>query len=373
MQRHRRARHPILERLEHRCLTASLTASQVRAAYGLDAITFTTRSGATVTGDGRGETIALIEAYHSPHLVSDLHTFDRAFGLPDPALSVVNLAGRTTNAGWALEEALDVEWAHAIAPGARILVIEAPSQARQAFVAAIDRARRAPRVVAVSMSWGFGETRTESSAHFKTPAGHGGVTFVAASGDDGPLSGPEWPAVSPNVLAVGGTTLVLDSAGHYVFETAWNESSGGDSQFFGEPSFQASVQSSGKRRTPDVAFDANPQTGVAVYETAPHSNQGSWQRIGGTSLGTPAWAAIIAIVDQGRALAGNPSLDGATQTLPALYALPSTDFHQIGSPFGGDNRIAAELSVTTGLGSPIGPLLVSDLVASFPRSAAVRA
>ena len=139
-----------------------------------------------------------------------------------------------------------------------------------------------------------------------------------------------------------------------------------------------------------MAFDGDPDTGVEVYETPPRGGWGSWQTVGGTSLGTPAWAAIIAIVDQGRALEGSASLDGATQTLPALYTLPASDFHNVpnpppASPWGGGvNPFKFSFSgwpfvrhnakkgagsanggnITTGLGSPVGPSLVADLVAS---------
>ncbi len=113
--RTRRAIRPALDRLDDRCLLAGLTPAQITAAYGLDAIRFPTASG-TTKGNGSGETIALIEAYHDPYLPGDLHTFDVAFGLPDPSLTVVNQAGSVTNPSWSLEETLDVEWAHAIAP-----------------------------------------------------------------------------------------------------------------------------------------------------------------------------------------------------------------------------------------------------------------
>ena len=118
MRKPRRVVRPDMERLDDRCLPSGYTAAQLTHAYGLDAITFTSKTGQTVAGDGSGETIALIEAYHDPNLPSDLQVFDQANGLPDPSLSVVNQAGTKTNAVWASEETLDVEWAHAIAPGA---------------------------------------------------------------------------------------------------------------------------------------------------------------------------------------------------------------------------------------------------------------
>ena len=390
---------PGLDLLDPRCMLSSLTPALLTNAYGLNAIGFTSRSGSAVVGDGSGETIALIEAYHDPSLASDLATFDSAFYLPDPQLKVVNQAGTKTNSAWASEESLDVEWAHAIAPGANILVVEARSQSLPDLLAAVDTARHTPGVVVISMSWGFTETRGEiaNDATFTTPAGHTGITFVAASGDSGPGSGAEYPAASPEVLAVGGTTLNLDDQGNYLLETAWTSGGGGTSQFEPEPAYQRAVQTTGRRSTPDVAFDGDPDTGAEVYETPLSGGPGTWQTVGGTSLGAPAWAAILAIADEGRALAGKPSLDGPTQTLPTLYSLPnSTDFHAVAAPpayspwGGGINPIGGFLpfggivlarhqhqpgggttppgapgaNLVTGLGSPKAPPLIADLVAS---------
>jgi hypothetical protein len=361
MRRHRRrAFRPTLDQLDVRCLLSGLTPAQVTHAYGLDAITFTTPSG-PVKGDGSGQAIALIEAYHDPTLASDLETFSKTYNLPSANLIVANQAGTVTNSGWALEESLDVEWAHAIAPAATLLVVEAHSQSRASLLAAVNGARNTSGVVAISMSWGFNEFAREASynGYFATPAGHQGVTFVAASGDSGPL-GAEWPSVSPNVLAVGGTSLNVSPAGQYFSESAWVDSSGGYGRFQVEPGYQRSIHGAGKRSTPDVAFDGDPSTGVAVYQTSFTTGQGSWVTVGGTSLGTPAWAAIIAIVDQGRKLSGLGSLDGPTQALPALYSLPATDFHPI-APLG---RSGGSANTSTGRGTPVGPSLVADLVAS---------
>ena len=171
-------------------------------------------SGGSVGGDGSGQTIALIEAYHDPYLASDLHTFDRTYGLPDAKLTVVNQAGSRTDNDWAAEETLDVEWAHAIAPGANLMVVEAASQSVPDLMAAVNTARNTPGVVAVSMSWGYGELPNETSydSYFTTPAGHQGVSFIASAGDFGNY--PEYPGMSPNVLSVGGTTLPPDAAGN---------------------------------------------------------------------------------------------------------------------------------------------------------------
>jgi subtilase family serine protease len=417
MRTRRRAPHlrPYLDELDDRCLLSGyssgqpngFTPAQITAAYGLDSISFTSPSGRTVKGDGTGETIALIELYHDPNIQSDLATFDAMYNLPAPSLAVVNQAGSQTDNGWSLEEAMDVEWAHATAPGANILVVEAaPSysqtQELQNLLSAVNTARSTVGVVAVSMSWGFNEMQNESSfdSYFTTPSGQEGITFIAASGDNGTV---EYPSASPNVLSVGGTTLNLTSGLAYGSESAWVSDGGGYSAFEKEPSYQGAVQMSGARSTPDVAFDADPNTGAEVYSTAAGAGPGSWQVVGGTSLGAPSWAGIIAIVDQGRALAGNGSLDGPTQTLPALYAATSSSFNSVPAPttspiggysFGGFNPFSGfagfsgysssfwgefgwglgigtigtttgtTANTYTGLGSPKGATLVSGLVAS---------
>jgi subtilase family serine protease len=382
MRNRRRARRtlPRLERLDDRCLLSGYTPAQITGAYALNAITFLSSKGSAIKGDGSGQTIALIDEYHDPHIRSDLETFDRTYGLPHASLTVVNQAGDRTDSSWALEESMDVEYAHAMAPGARILVVEAaPSSSSttelQNQLNAVNTARNRKGVVAVAMSWGYDEMSNEASydKDFTTPAGHQGITFIASSGD---LGSAEYPGASPNVLSVGGTSLDLTSSGSYQSEAAWLLSGGGYSSYEPEPGYQRSVQSSGLRAVPDVAFDADLSSGVEVYETAPHSRKGSWQVMAGTSLGAPAWAGIIAIVDQGRALAGKGSLDGPTQTLPALYALPSSDFHSV-SQFSrvgglsswlsflfGPSSDGATANIATGLGSPNGRSLIPDLVAS---------
>ena len=241
---------------------------------------------------------------------------------------------------------------------------------------AVNIARNTPGVVAISMSWGFAERSSELSDdwYFTTPAGHTGITFIASSGD----YGFAWyPSASPNVLSVGGTSLSLTSSGSYQSETAWYWSGGGYSPYVREPSYQSAVQTTGRRSTPDVSFDANSSTGVNIYETSPRSGQGSWRVYGGTSLGAPVWAGIMAIVDQGRALLGKGSLNGATQTIPSLYALPESDFKTVRPADGflgtgglssllgdlfGSNSKGATANIATGLGSPNGPSLIADLV-----------
>ncbi len=184
------------------------------------------------------------------------------------------------------------------------MLVEANSASNNDLLTAVDYASQQPGVVVVSMSWGEGEyaTETSSDSNFTTPSGHAGVAFVASTGDSG--SPGEWPAMSPNVLAVGGTTLTTSgSSGTYVSETGWSGSGGGISVYESQPSFQKGVvtQSTTQRTIPDVSFDASPNSGVSVYDSYDNGTTDPWETVGGTSLSAPSWAGLVAIVDQGRA------------------------------------------------------------------------
>jgi hypothetical protein len=339
------------------------TPQQIRQAYSITQAVLPNGQPAT----GAGQTIAIVDAYHDPNIGHDLHTFDGNFGLSDPSLRIVSMNGVTqVNTGWASETALDVEWAHAVAPQANILLVEAASNSYSDLLAGAQYAAQQPGVVAVSLSWGGPEFSSETSydSAFTTPTGHiggsnlaGGVTFVTSSGDSGASHGAQWPAVSPDVLTVGGTSLVL-SNNYYGAEGGWSGSGGGYSSYEGEPSFQYSVQASGRRSSPDVAYDANPSTGVLVYNsTGLQSGQTGWWIVGGTSAGAPQWAGIFALADQARAVRGLGSL-GAGQK--AIYGLSSTDFHDVTS---GSNGYSAGggYDLVTGRGSPYVNRIVTDL------------
>ena len=201
---------------------------------------------------------------------------------------------------------------------------------------------------------------------FTTPVGHSGVTFLASSGDAGRPAG--YPAFSPNVLAVGGTNLNLDGSGNYVGESGWSGSGGGISTVEAQPAYQNGVvtQSTTMRAAPDVAFDAG--TYVSVYDSWDYGAATAWTQTGGTSFSVQAWGALVAIADQGRAIADLPALDGPSQTLPFLYALPASDFHDITT---GNNGASAGpgYDLVTGLGSPIVPSVVAGLIGPFTVSA----
>ncbi|MHB1556832.1 MAG: S53 family peptidase [Isosphaeraceae bacterium] len=370
--RKRRARRypPRVEVLDDRRLLSGYTPAQITAAYGLNMIRFTTPGGSTVAGDGSGQTIAIVDLYHDPALQASLNAFDVQYGLPPITVTVNNQAGNQINDAWSGEETLDVEWAHAIAPGARLLVVEvAPGSSDQEqfnnMLAAVRSAAGTTGVSVVSMSWGYSEFSGETTYDSAFTAA--GVTFIASAGDYGQVT---WPSCSPDVLAVGGTTLTLTASGAYSSEAGWSSTGGGMSTNESVPSYQATVNPGGARSTPDVAFVADPATGVSVYYVPPENpaGAGQWTEVGGTSIGSPAWAGLIAIADQGRALGGHSSLTGSTQTLPAIYALPNADFYKVPltAPGGNSSTNTAintpNYNTQTGLGTPAGSSLILALV-----------
>jgi subtilase family serine protease len=366
------------------------TPEQIRSAYGMGALTL----------DGTGQTIAIVDAYDDPSIFPALDSFDNQFGLTasgptlynqyGPAssfLTVLNQDGQPTNlpsvdpsgvgvANWELEEELDVEWVHAIAPGARILLVEADSQSLSDLMAGVATAASQPGVSVVSMSWGFPEGQAVLASdeaaydsYFTTP----GVTFVASSGDYG-AADPQYPAFSPNVVAVGGTSLYLNADGSYQSETGWGYQSdslgtfigsgGGLSLYEPEPAYQQGVQSTGSRTTPDVSLVADPLTGAWIADPYNTTGDNPFQLVGGTSLSAPAWSGLMALVNQGRQAAGQPNLDASTPTEAhqALYSLPQSDYNVITSGTNGYNANSG-YNLVTGLGTPAASSLVPDLVA----------
>ncbi|MDX6469780.1 MAG: hypothetical protein QOF75_1583 [Gaiellaceae bacterium] len=265
-----------------------LSPATIKSAYS-----FSTSSTA-----GFGQTIAIVDAYDDPTAESDLSVFSSQFGLPacttaNGCFAKVNQNGGGStprkDAGWALEIALDIEWAHAIAPGAKILLVEASSNSNANLYAAEDYAKA--HAAYVSNSWGGPESSGESAtdAHFAAP----GVSFFVSSGDNGTPA--EYPSASPNVVSVGGTTLNI-SGSTLVSETGWSSGGGGCSAYeTANPAQSAFGQygqagCSGKRATPDVSLDADPASGVSVYDTTNYQGQSGWFRVGGTSASSPMWA-----------------------------------------------------------------------------------
>jgi hypothetical protein len=370
------------------------TPAQIRQAYGVDKIVL---NGGTA-GTGAGQTIAIVDAGNDPYIAHDLAAFDATLGLPrPPSLTVLNQSGGPLlpapdpTGGWEGEECLDVEWAHAIAPGARIILIACDvdnydvNQQTRDLIQGARTAAGLPGVSVVSMSFSsidpitgqtseFSGERAFDSA-FTTPSGHQGVTFLASTGDHGSPGG--YPAYSPNVVAVGGTTLTINgTAGNYSYggETGWSKggdwwdatlaTGGGVSRYEPEPSYQQGFQNTGRRTIPDVSFDADPATGVTVYDSYNNGTSDPWETTGGTSLSAPCWAGLIAIANQGRVLLGGTTLNTAsdpTQTLKALYRLP-IGFHDITSGNNGGYNAGFGYDFVTGRGSPIADQVVRGLV-----------
>ncbi len=250
---------------------------------------------------GGAGTIAIIAAQDDPNVEADLNFFSGYFHLPacttknkcfEKHLMDKNIKA---DAGWSLETSMDVEWSHAIAPNAKILLVEALSASGTDLLKAVDYARGRKDVVAISMSWGGDEFKTETDLenHFVSQYG---ATFFASSGDNG--TGASWPAVSAHVVAVGGTHLNFTSKNNFLSEKAWTGSGGGVSAYIPAPAFQTAYSLSkakGMRAIPDVSYNADPASGFSVYDSYGYNKQKGWFTLGGTSAGAPQWAAIKAL------------------------------------------------------------------------------
>ncbi|HWZ96086.1 MAG TPA: choice-of-anchor tandem repeat GloVer-containing protein [Opitutaceae bacterium] len=329
------------------------TPQQLRRAYGIDQLGTT----------GAGQVIAIVDAYGSFSAQADLDTFSAAFNIPSTALRIFFPQGFPPgDSDWAGETSLDVQWAHAIAPSATLCLVVAKSSDTTDLLAAVDYAASLPGVSQVSMSWGGPEYSTEytSDFHFNVP----GVTFFASSGDNG--AGVSYPAASPDVVGVGGTSLFLDSSGNYVSESAWYDvdtmkgGGGGVSIYEPAPSYQSGWWSG--RAVPDVALDADPATGVPVYLSG-----NGWGQFGGTSLSAPAWAGLCAIA--------NSMAPQSLNSAPAIfYSLANANYagyyHDITSGCNPLYCADAGYDLITGLGTPVANQLLVALAGGFSPQAA---
>ncbi|MDE1827245.1 MAG: fibronectin type III domain-containing protein [Thaumarchaeota archaeon] len=325
---------------------------QIAHAYGFDKLSCYGSNSC-----GSGQTVAIVDAYDDPNIESDLATFDSQFGLPSCTTANGCFTKATPqglprgNTGWALEESLDVEWAHAIAPGAKIILVEAKNSYLSSLLSAVDYAASQPNVHQVSMSWGGSEFSGESSYdyHFNVS----GVSFIASSGDSG--TGTIYPSASPYVVGVGGTTLNVDSSGNVLSETAWSGSGGGVSSYESVPSYQSGFNPSSGRGIPDVSYDADPNTGIPIYDSYGY---GGWNQVGGTSAGAPQWAAISAIVNSGGGQLSSASFGTSTALYKAaIGSAYSANYRDITA---GSNGACGTFcnagpgyDFVTGLGSPL--------------------
>lgn len=250
----------------------------------------------TTNPTGGSRAIAVVDAFDDPTAESDLAVFSNQFDLPQANFKVVYAQGSEPDidptGGWKLEEALDIEWAHAMAPEAKIFLVEAADNSFTNLFGAIWVASKLVAAAGggeVTMSWGAPEFSDETTLDSRFTMR--GVVYFASTGD---VPGVEYPSASPNVVAAGGTTLSRDiRTGKLIKENTWQEAGSGLSQVEKAPTFQSSVASvvHGARGVPDLSFDANPNTGVWVYDSNPVLGEG-WFVVGGTSVSSPALAGI---------------------------------------------------------------------------------
>src|SRR6266536_1464116 len=371
---------------------------EIRRAYGVDGLL-------SQGDDGKGQTIIIVDSFGSPTIASDLHTFDTAFGIPDPpSFKIYTPLGTKpfdpnngTMVGWAAETTLDVEWAHAIAPGANIALMTSPVPETQGvqgmpqflFLEQFALDHSIGKII--SQSWATTENTLffpggrqvfASFNNFYKQAAAAHVTVFASSGDSGvanpnfhgkiyPFPTVNFPASSPYVTAVGGTNLFASTQGVYQSETAWSGSGGGVSQNFPAPDYQLrNLNSSdqqilkGNRGVPDIAYNASGSTPILVYLSF-LPGQAGWYLIAGTSEGAPQWAGLIA---DGNQLAGHPL--GFIN--PALYSIGNSSessgaYHDVITGNNSNSGITGYNATpgwdpVTGWGSPKAATLLMDII-----------
>jgi subtilase family serine protease len=277
------------------------TASSTPAGYG--PIQFRTAYNLPSSTAGGGQTIGIVDAFNDPNIENDLGVYSSTFGLPkcttaNGCFKKANQTGGTsypkTDSGWALEISLDVEIAHALCPNCKILLVEATSNSFSNLLVAEDYARTHANVV--SNSWGGSEFSSETTSSYDGHFNNTGKPITFSSGDSG--FGVEYPAASRFVTAVGGTTLKLNSNNTRASETGWSGTGSGCSAFEPKPSWQKD-KGCLRRTVVDVAADANPSTGAAVYDSVRYSGISGWFKVGGTSLSSPIIASIYALAGNG--------------------------------------------------------------------------
>lgn len=294
-------------------------------------------------GDGgAGQTIVIVDSFGSPTIKADLRTFDKAYGLPAPPSFKVMAplgtkpwkASNQNEVGWAEEVSIDVEWSHAMAPKANLVLMTSPVNEDEGTSGMPQFLKLEKMVVRqhlgniVSQSWGATENTLFNppgrkiiseldTMYQRADSEH--ITELAASGDTGAANVRQngrdyyhfptvgYPDSSPYVTAVGGTSLYAGQAGTWAAETVWHSlggaSGGGVSQYAAEPSYESQLPATdqrtmdGKRGLPDVAADADPNTGVPIYISCPGVKPGYYV-YGGTSVATPLWAGMVADMDQ---------------------------------------------------------------------------
>jgi len=358
-------------------LSSSYGPTQFHTAYNLPC----TPSGATQSVCSTpvsfgGQTIALITAYNAPHIASDLSAYSSYYGLPqcttsNGCLTIVNQNGGTSlpsnNSSWALETSLDVETAHMICQTCKILLVEANDSYYSDLGTAVNTAAR---LGATEISNSYGGSEWSSEISYDSYYSHPGIAVTASSGDSG--YGAEYPASSHNVTAVGGTTLQLNTDNTYANEAVWSDTGSGCSVYESANTWEQSLSNwsltncGAKRAIADVAADADPNTGAAVYDSTSYDGITGWFQVGGTSLASPLIAGVYA-------LAGGVPANTVASSLPYLN-FSSLTFHDVTQ---GNNGSCGTIMCNagtgydgpTGLGSPFGISGFSQKVLPPPPTA----
>jgi subtilase family serine protease len=314
--------------------------SSLQAAYGLTSYS---------SANGSGQTIAIVDAYNDPTAEADLGVYRSYYGLSSCTTSngcfkKVSQTGSTTSlpstdGGWAEEISLDLDMVSAIAPNAKIILVEATS-ASYANLGAAENEAAALGATEISNSWGGSDA---SDSTYGTYFNHSGIAITVSSGDDG--YGVEYPASSKYVTAVGGTTLTASSSASRGYtETAWSDAGSGCSSYNTALSTQGtSVTGCSRRAVADVSADADPNTGVAVYDSTAYEGYSGWLEFGGTSASAPIIAGVYA-------LAGN-----AASITPNIYPYSHTSYlNDITSGSNGSCSVSKLCTATTGWDGPTG-------------------
>jgi kumamolisin len=376
------------------------TPASIACIYGLAPPSSGCNIATSVTNvNGGAGTIVIIDAFDYPQAEADLATFSSQFGLPQctaasGCFTVLYASGTqpAPDCGWAQEMAIDIEWAHAMAPNAKIALVEAASDLNQDGWDAIAYANQYIAALpggSAEVSMSFGDVENQDNIDHDYLFQQPGVVYVSSAGDFGAASDPNilsYPATSPFVIAAGGTTVVRDPAGDFIKETAWATDrhcnldgsncnlrgcskkqllnglcvggGGGISTLEPIPSYQSTVSSivGSYRGTPDLSADANPDSGVSVYDSFSCGGQVGWQVFGGTSVSAPLLAGIINT-------AGNFRSSSAEELAPLYSSLSNRKyynsiFQDITRRVDGQFRAVPGYDLATGLGTPkgLGPL-----------------
>jgi kumamolisin len=327
--------------------SGGMTPAQIAAFYG-------------VVPKGSGS-IVIVDAYDYPTALNDFNVFATQFGLPletsttvtsssNKVFQVIYASGLkpTVNTDWTGEEALDIEWAHAMAPSAKIVLVEAATSNNSDLFSAVQAASSVPGAKQVSMSWSsaefYGENRNDR--YFDSPRA---PVYFGATGDTGGIV--EYPACSPYVVAAGGTSIATNSDGTWAGETGWQGGGGGNSQYEGKPSWQQGIAGVGNHRgIPDLSSDSDPYTGVSVYSSIPFYGYVGWFVLGGTSVAAPCLAGMLN--------SSGSSFTNTTSFLSSLYSgfarSGYANFRDIVSG-GYNNDAKVGWDFATGIGTPLNP------------------